>query len=357
MKPVLHKLALAACLATISIGGFARQSAAPAPAPDKPLETIYPAKGPVPLTITYLGERDKAHFPELHIVTRANVVGVNLAKGAVAVASVMLIGVGHMDGANKEHLYGNPVTDAPDRRNLASPFMTALPAALDKKLAEFVAENPELGAVSFKKPMTIVPAGWNLMYEELLADQEKEDRYVLRFAAFIGKVLEGDEDGIFRKARNNERKCNYVSPARKLAEWKANNYEALVGEQKLATQSCVDAIAQHLPQYLGFDARNKIKVAKENCKNTLNACVAEAEKVPEPTEGKLLCKAEYKECVSTDVKPLIDSTPIGMCKATVSACKKSVVDKARAVDPTAKPDRAELVACVTEYKTCVAAAR
>ena len=358
MKPVLQKLAFAMCLATIATVVLARDNATTsAAAPLDPLTMVFPAKGPVPLSVTFYSERDNEHLNELRIVTRANVIAVNGAKAVLGVATLMLVGAAYVDSTKKEHMYGDAVTDALERRKLAGPFMHALPAALDQKIAAFVAENPELGGVPFKKAMIVKPSAWNLMYHELLADTEKEDLYVLRFAADIAKVLEGEEGGFLRKTRKTDRSCVYVSPPRALAAWKANDYEAIAGEQKLAVQSCVDYIALHLPQYLGFDAKTKIRAAKDNCKNSLNVCVGEAEKVAEPAEGKLLCKAEYKECVSSEVRPLIDSTPIGMCKATVSACKASVVEKARAMTPPGKPERAELVVCVTDYKTCVAAAR
>ncbi|MEJ7808104.1 MAG: hypothetical protein WKG03_19550 [Telluria sp.] len=352
MTPVLHRLALSLSIAAIAVTSspsFAQDSAVAVASHS----VDYKVKGPVPLSVTFRGERDKTFMNELGIVNRSNVLAANAAKLALGVAMIALTGTGHVQGSNKEYFYGDRISDVTDRRNLASPFLRELPAALDKKILEVIADSPELGAVPYNKVMTITPSGFTLQYEELLAGEGKEDQFVLRLAADFSKVLEGEEDRFLRKARGNVRGCVYVSKPQALSAWKANDYAAVAVEQKLATQACVDSIAQSLPTFLGYDARTRIRDAKLNCKNTHKTCVAATETIPEPLEAKKLCKVEYNECVATDVRPIIDSTPIGACKATYAACKTTSNDKARAINPEGKADKTEIAACVTGYKACI----
>ena len=342
-------LALALSIAVAASPSFAQEASA------IDASVNYKAKGPVMLSVTFRGERDKTFMNELGIVNRSNVVGANAAKLAAGVALIALTGSATVHGSNKEHFYGDRVSDVIDRRKLASPFLNELPAALDQKIMEVVAESPELGAVPYNKVMMITPSGYSLQYEELLAGAGKEDQFVLRLEAQFSKVLEGEEDRFLRKARSTERACIYVSKPQALSAWKANDYEAVAVEQKLATKACIDSIAPFLPQFLGFDARTKIRDAKTNCQNTHKVCVAAADTQADPLEAKKVCKGSYNQCIATDVRPIVDSTPIGACKATYAACKTTSVNKARALDPEGKADKTEIAACVTEYKGCLGA--
>lgn len=315
----------------------------------------FSAKGPVRLDVNFYSEKDRK-MDQLRIVKRSTVVGTNAANVAAGVALAVLGAPTAINGHAKEDFYGDEITDAQDKRKLASPFLVELPALLDQKIID-LADDEEGDAPSYKNVLSIRPVAWSLVYNELTADKEHEDEYVLRFAAAFSKVLEGEEDGFLRKARKVERECQYVSKPQSLAAWQQNDYDAVAAEQKRATQACIDQLAPYLSAFLGIDSNTRIRAAKLNCKNTFKQCVAGADGAAEPSEGKKICKEEYKQCVSTDVKPLISMTPVGQCKDTFASCKAAVFEKARAINPDQKPPKSEFVPCSTEYKACVAATR
>lgn len=318
-------------------------AAQPAATPALPRERAYASKGPVSLYVNTYGDE----LTYLRIVHRSHVVGGNVGRMALS-----LLGTGGQTH-NKEDFLGDAVTDTRKPLNLVSPMLLDLPKALDEKFVAVLAENEGSGAAARKNGMTITPLGWQLLYHELMAGTEREDEYVLRFAARFSKRPEGATDSFFRKVQDTVRSCAYVSKPRKLSAWKANDYEAVAAEQKLATQSCIDSITSELPGWLGIDTSSKIKSAKLNCQTEMNLCVAEADTTADPKAAKVECKVEYKQCVSEDVKPLVDSTPIGACKATFATCKAAVIDKARAINPGVKPEKSEYLPCTTELKACV----
>lgn len=349
--------ASASCLATENGQSTSAVPAPAAAATEAPTPPRFVQKGPVVLSVYFVHDKDK-QMDELRIVKRTHVVGTNAAKAALGVSLLLLGGSATIHGSSKDDSYGDEISDERDSAKLASPFRVELPTAIDQKITDIVeAENLETGAAPYKNALTITPIGWNLVYHELAADKEHEDEYVLRFAAGFSKVLEGEEDRFMRPARKVERSCVYLSKPQPLATWQQNNYDAVAVEQKLATEACVNQIAPYLPAFLGIDSTSKIRTAKINCKNSMKQCVADSENVQEPNEAKKVCKTEYKQCVNTDVKPMIDMTPVGQCKVTFAACKATVLDKARAINPTEKPPKSEYVPCATEYRACVAATR
>lgn len=315
----------------------------------------FSAKGPVRLSVDFHSEKDRK-MEQLRIVQRSSVVGANVTNVAAGVTLAVLGVPTAINGRSKEDFYGDEIADAQDKRKLASPFLVELPALLDQKIID-LADDEEGDAPSYKNVLSIRPVAWNLMYNELTADKEHEDEYVLRFAAAFSKVLEGEEDGFLRKARKVERECQYLSKPQSLAAWQQNDYDAVAAEQKRATQACVDQLAPYLSAFLEIDSNTRIRAAKLNCKNTFQQCVAGADGAAEPGEGKKICKQEYKQCVSTDVKPLVSMTPVGQCKDMFASCKAAVFEEARAINPDQKPPKSEFVPCSTEYKACVAATR
>lgn len=216
-----------------------------------------------------------------------------------------------------------------------------------------LAESEGSGAPKRKNTMTITPLGRHLLYNELMADKGHEDEYVLRLAARFNKRPEGATDSFFRKVQDTVRECHYVSKPLTLSAWKANDYDAVAAEQKVATQSCVNFLSSEMPGFLGIDTSTKIKSAKLNCQTEMNLCVAEADTTADPKAAKIECKVEYKQCVSEDVQPLVDSTPLGACKATYAGCKKTILDNARAINPGVKPEKSEYSSCINEFKACV----
>ncbi|NHZ43272.1 hypothetical protein [Massilia aquatica] len=321
------------------------QASTPAAAavPALPRHPVYASKGPVSLYVNTYGDE----LTYLRIVHRSHVVGGNVGRMALS-----LLGTREQTH-NKEDFLGDAVTDTRKPQNLISPLLLDLPKALDEKFVAVLAEKEGSGAAPRKNGMTITPLGWHLLYNELMAGTEREDEYVLRFAARFSKRPEGATDSFFRKVQDTARSCGYVSKPRKLSAWKANDYEAVAAEQKLATQSCLAALTSSMPEWLGIDTSSKIKSAKLNCQTEMNLCVAEADTTVDPKASKVECKVEYKQCVSEDVKPLVDSTPIGACKATFATCKAAVIEKARAINPGVKPEKSEYLPCTAELKACV----
>ncbi|QNA88251.1 hypothetical protein G4G28_06575 [Massilia sp. Dwa41.01b] len=317
----------------------------------------FATKSPLPLSIDFRSKKDE-QMDELRIVRRASVVGANVTNVAVGVTLAVLGASSAINGRTKDDFYGDEIKDEQDTRKLASPFRVGLPTLLDQKIVDLFDDDSEDAAKpSYKNTLSITPIAWNLVYHELNADKEHEDDYVLRFAARFTKVIEGEEDRFMHKARSVERGCEYVSKPQSLASWQQNDYEAVAEAQKVATQACIDQVAPFLPAFLGIDSNTKIRAAQLNCKNTFKQCVAGTDGAAEPGAAKKLCKEEYSQCVRDDVKPMISMTPIGQCKDTFAACKATVIDKARALNPNEKPAKSEFVPCATEYKTCVAAAR
>lgn len=363
MHPTLRTLALALAI-TASAPTFATETSVPAPAAaipvPAPLDLSVPhlkTKGPVNLSVSFRSKKDE-QMDQLRIVTRSTVVGANVTNVAVGVTLAVLGAPVPVSGKSKNDFYGDEIKEIRDASKLTSPFRVALPSMLDQKIVEVLAdENDDEAKPSFKNTLSITPVAWNLVYNELNADKEHEDEYVLRFAALFSKVLEGEEDGFMRKARAVERRCEYQSKPQSLASWQANDYEAVAAMQKVATQACVDQIAHSLPSFLGIDSNTKIRAAQLNCKNGYKQCVAGSDGAAEPGAAKKLCKESYNQCVRDDVKPIISMTPIGQCKDTFASCKAAVIDKARALNPDEKPAKSEFVPCATEYKSCVAAAR
>ncbi len=364
MNQTLHKLAVAlvaTVLASAACPSFSQEGAAAAPVSTNVTAqagqpgVTYTAKGPLRFDVDFTGIYPEK-MKELRIVKRGSVVGANVALLVVGLAVGNQTGVAPIATANKENFYGDEITDVPDRRNLASPLLNNLLAALDQRITQVAAEE-EGATVSYKEVVTIKPTSWSLLYNELMADQGREDEYILRFGALFSKVIEGEEAGMFRKARATERRCYYASSPRKLAEWTANAYAAVVAEQKLVIESCLNQIAAALPTMLGIDSNSKIRAAKVACTKAMDQCVVQSDKAPEPGEAKKACKVDYKQCITDEVRPLIDMTPIGQCKKTLLACRAVVVEKANAVTPGSKPEKSDLLPCNNEYKACVAATK
>ncbi|HEX8612050.1 MAG TPA: hypothetical protein VF800_12250 [Telluria sp.] len=359
MKPTF--LTIATSFVIIAAGAspsFAQDSAEPTPTATASTEAPVPVfrQGHTPTGPVRLVVLPDSRANELRIVNRTKVVGANMKDIALGV-SLALVGVStQINGSNKEQFYGDPITDASSRANLVSPLVLDLPLVLDQKMAALV-ENAN-GAATYRNPLLITPLGWHLVYHELMADKEHEDKYVLRFAAHFSKLPEGAADHFLRKAVRLEQGCQYVSEPRTLTAWKENDYAAIAIEKKTVNQMCMDALAPFLPKILAIDSTAKIKAAKLNCRAELKQCVAETSTSQDVKEAKNACKEEYNECVSDDVTPLVAATPIGACKITYSSCKVSVIEKARALNPEIKkPPKSEFLPCATDYRACVAATK
>jgi hypothetical protein len=323
--------------------GAPAASAQPAPAPALVRERSFVAKGPVPLYVSTIGD----DLGSLRIVRRSHVVSGNIGRVALSVFGTSA------QVHNKEDYLGDAVTDSAKPQNLLSPLQSDLPKALDEKITTVLAENEGSGAAARKNPMVITPLGWHLLYHELMAAKEHEEEYVLRFSARVGKRPEGAADTFFRKVQDTVRSCTYVSKPRTLSAWKENDYDAVATLQKQATQACIEQLTPELPALLGIDSGARIKSAKLNCQTEMNLCVAEADTTADPKAAKVECKVEYKQCVSEDVQPLLDSTPLGACKATYASCKTAVKEKARAINPGVKPEKSEYLPCANEFRACV----
>ena len=309
----------------------------------------FQAKGPVSIWIDHFGPN--AQRKKLALVPRALVVGANAGTVIGGIALSMAGLGGTIRGVAKEDFYGiqNHVAKSSDR--LANPLLHDIPAAIDETIAALVADDPDLNGTKYNEPLHLSAGAWILVYDELMSDS---DNYYLLFRAGARKRLEGEKQAMFRDAKQHIGGCVYQSEVKPLSVWEANDYEAVGLEKKKATDSCINAITAGLPQMLGMDPDSKIRTAKLTCKTTYSKCVAALDNAPDQVASKNVCKAEQKQCISDEVKPLVDVTPLGQCKVTLLACRATLTEKFQLTSPEGKPGRAAFSECAAEYKTCVA---
>ncbi|NHZ83154.1 hypothetical protein F2P44_28340 [Massilia sp. CCM 8695] len=142
-----------------------------------------------------------------------------------------------------------------------------------------------------------------------------------------------------------------------MATWKSNDDAAVATEQKLAVQACIDSVTPLLTEFLGIDYHTKVRTAKIKCKSKWVECNEAAEKTGDPMPGYKVCRANFNQCGNRDIEPLVAGTPVGKCKVTYAACKKTVIDKARALNPGATPERIVFNPCWIEHNACVEATK
>jgi hypothetical protein len=361
MTPIFMKRAAAlAIVLGVSVGtpGFAQDAAAPgAPTPDvqpaspRSADETFRAKGPLSFYIHDFGP--KGQRKNLALVPRSLVAGANTGAVIGGVARVLMgVGGGTISGAGKEDFYGIQNNDVKDSERLTNPLLRDIPAAIDQQILAMVADDPELSAMKFKDSLHIGAGAWILVYDELLSDS---DNYYMLFKASFSKQWEGDKRTFTHQVGYNGASCGYKSELKPLSVWRANDYEAVVIEKKLAADACVKSVTAELPRILGLDSDSKIRTAKLTCKTTYAACVAASASAADPDASKKLCKVEQKQCVSEEVKPLVDMTPLGQCKVTLLDCRASATEKFHETSPEGKPGKAEFLGCTTEYKKCAEA--
>ncbi|HEX8612051.1 MAG TPA: hypothetical protein VF800_12255 [Telluria sp.] len=353
MKHTLEKLILALSIAALCA------SASPcfaqiAGQPSTPVAANHDAqalKNPVRLSI----EEDK-RTDELRIVSREKAANSNIASVVARIAQAHHGATLYLDSVGSTKFYGDSITDAASRRNLVNPLLGDFPKAIDQKISELLANDSDAPTI-YKHPLTLAPLGWHLVYHDLPTQTVQEDEYVLRFAIHVAKIAEGKDDNFLRRANRPGRSCQYVSKPRALAAWQSNDYDVIVAEQKLAIQACIDSLTPILPELLGIDYHTKLRTAKINCKSKWVQCNTEADMTADPAAGKKACKADYYQCGQRDIEPLVTATPVGQCKTSYAACKKAVIDNARALNPAEPPGRIEFNPCWTKYNTCIEASK
>lgn len=338
-----------ALFATVAIPGFAQQGDTPVPAPvaavvPAPAAATFKGTGPIPFEIDSFGVTGQRK--KLALVQRALVAGAH--TGVVVVQ--LLAGVGGTTmNMGKEDFWGIQIDDAKDGNTLANPLLKEIPVAIDQQIVAMLADDPELGAATFKEPLTVQAGAWLLVYDELMSGS---DNFYLVFRAKFGKRREGGSLAALNIGKQDTVNCEYKSELKLLSAWRANDYEAVAVEKKKAADRCVKSVAFQLPRFLGIDTDSKIRGAKLACKATYTECVDGADKAADADASKKVCKVEYKQCVADDVKPLIDMTPLGQCKVTLAGCKAGVMEKFLATTPDGKPARSEFQGCTAEYKKC-----
>ncbi|MCE3607094.1 hypothetical protein LXA47_26350 [Massilia sp. P8910] len=354
MTHTLQKLILAFSISAFGASAspcFAQSSSEPtAPVPAN--ERAQAPKNPVPMTI----QEDK-WADELRIVSREKAANSNIASIIAGIAQAQHGATLYPDGTERTKFYGNVITDAPSRRNLVSPLLGDFPKALDQKISDLLAAENSSDIPAYKNSLILAPLGWHLVYHDPATRTVRDDDYVLRFAVHVSKIAEGKDDNFLRRANRPGRTCEYISKPRALAAWRSNDYEAVVGEKKLATQACIDALSPLLPELLSIDYYAKLRTAKINCKSKWVECNTAADTTADPIAGKKACKADYYQCGQRDIEPLAKATPVGQCKTTYAACKKAVIDNVRALNPAETPGRLEFDPCLTQYNACIDATK
>ena len=310
----------------------------------------YQSKGPIRFDVG--GFTLKGQRRTLALVPRAMVAGANAGAIVGGIASVLLHAPTTINGASKEYFYGIEISDAKNTSILVNPLIDDIPAAVDQAITASLAADPTMGAMQYKEALYFYAGPWILVYDELMSDN---DNYYVLFKASVGKTEEGQKQTMAHNALAHGGSCNYKSEPKPLSAWRANDYAAVALERKKATDSCVQSVLAQLPQILGMDADSKIRSAKQSCKTGYAECMAASDKTADPGEHKKTCKVEQKQCVSDDVKSLVDMTPLGQCKVVLLECRAGVTDNFHATTPDGKPDKAAFQGCTADYKKCAEA--
>jgi hypothetical protein len=374
MHPSIFKLTLALAIAMsacCAAPGFAQEGdtpapvAAAAPAPPaaaepaaavarapalEPAQSSFQAKGPIYFQMSNFGPAGQRK--RLRYVPRSMVAKASTGALIGGLAGIILRAPGDTVLAySKEEFFGIPL-DAKQAARLSNPLLGDLPAVVDQNIVELLAANTEPGPEKYKEPIYVRSGEWTLFYDELLSDS---DNYYLSFKASFTKQEEGERQTMGHSPIQHGGYCGYKSELKPLSVWQANDYEAVVLEKKKIRDICLKNVIAELPAMLGLDPDSRIRSAKLSCKTGYTDCMAESDKSPDPAEHKKECRAEQKRCVSDDVKPLVDMTPLGQCKVTLLACRASVTEHFEATSAGGKPDRAEFKECGIEYKKCAVA--
>lgn len=323
-----------------------------------PKTVDYPVKGPVPIHMTYEDENTGiVYSPKLNWLTIIDGVqesATNEMGSGVVVQRQSTHGVRFFTATNRKVYIGAEILDVKDKKRIENPALNQIPSMIDELATDFLSSkaNGEPDA-----QIKLISGGWYLMYNNkaeeatnAFTDVDDPNRlYSIRFNTVIARQSAVGRNVFNKRGRVVGVTCRYTSEARKLSEWKKNDYEAVVRVKQALLDTCRDRVAGNLPKLLGTQAvplNQQIKGAVLNCKAQYLGCTAVAKRGNSSGITEQSCLADYKQCRVREEGSLKAMTPAGYCKPKLRECKEKL---------PAEADRSSYEQCVKDYDSCVEA--
>lgn len=151
----------------------------------------------------------------------------------------------NVQGFGKDDLTGIEPEGAVDKDRLKNPAIQHLPAEIQKRAAQWLLENHKTREMKFTRPLVVNSAAWRLVYNSL---DEADPTYKLKFDVAIYK--DRDRPSFITGNKKPGKPCSYVSEARPLSDWKANDYQAVADAVPQVVRQCADEFIPQLPRLL-----------------------------------------------------------------------------------------------------------
>lgn len=171
-----------------------------------------------------------------------------LGQQVVINAALLLLTGGrslNVRGFGKEDFAGIAPEGAVDMTRLKNPASGLLTAELEQRTSLWLAAQEKTRDMTFNRSLVVSAATWRLVYNSL---DEADTTYRLQLDAEIFKSRE--KPSFIAGAKRGGKPCSYQSEFRPMAEWKANDYQAVVDLVPQAVAYCASAFAAQLPDLL-----------------------------------------------------------------------------------------------------------
>lgn len=145
----------------------------------------------------------------------------------------------------KEDFAGIAPEDVVDPARLKNPASGLLTAELEHRASLWLAGQEKTRDMTFNRSLVVSAATWRLVYNSL---NEADTTYRLQLDAEIFKSRE--KPSFITGAKRGGKPCSYQSEVRPMADWKANDYQAVVDLVPQAVAYCAEAFAAQLPDLL-----------------------------------------------------------------------------------------------------------
>jgi hypothetical protein len=149
---------------------------------------------------------------------------------------------------SKEDFKGMEPEDAVDKNRLTNPGISHLPTEMQRRATQWLAEHKHTNQMTYKQPLVVSSAAWRLIYNSL---DGADTTFRLKFEAEIYKVRE--KPSFFTGDKRGGKACAYTSEARQLADWKTNDYQAVVDLVPEVVARCADEFTGQLAQLLELE--------------------------------------------------------------------------------------------------------
>lgn len=171
-----------------------------------------------------------------------------LGQQVVVNAALLLLTGGrslNLRGFGKEDFAGIAPEDVVDPGRLKNPASGLLTAELEQRASLWLAGQEKTRDMTFNRSLVVSAATWRLVYNSL---NEADTTYRLQLDAEIFKSRE--KPSFITGAKRGGKPCSYQSEVRPMAEWKANDYQAVVDLVPQAVAYCAEAFSAQLPDLL-----------------------------------------------------------------------------------------------------------